>query len=287
VPPHFDGQPTRMSATASEPGKFEGPREHLYYPAPTGSVFATPGQNVHVHLPFYGMVALSIDGTPIEVECGAHVVRHRAMAMWVKDAYFHTPNTRYVCVCVNPLHRDFRAFTQLSSPHMMPLDDAAYASFTPAMEKALTGNITYEETSKLFDGVMATTRALIPPPPPLDERAELFMRLLWADPRCSIAALAKHLNLSYHRTSHLFVEAVGLPVRTFQLWQKLYRSGAPLRAGASLTEAAHTAGFVDSAHFSRAFHTAFGRCPTEMFRTRSIRFFVPEAFDNPTVDRGQ
>jgi AraC-like DNA-binding protein len=69
------------------------------------------------------------------------------------------------------------------------------------------------------------------------------------------------------------------------LWQKLYRAGAPLLAGASLTEAAHAAGFVDSAHYSRAFQTAYGRCPTDMFRIRRTVVFYDNAFRSETVAR--
>jgi methylphosphotriester-DNA--protein-cysteine methyltransferase len=91
--------------------------------------------------------------------------------------------------------------------------------------------------------------------------------------------------LSYHRTSHFFAETVGVSIRTYQLWQKLYKAGAPLIAGASLTDAAHAAGFVDSAHYSRAFQTAFGRCPTKMFKTRHTTVFFSNAFrDVPMFD---
>ena len=39
------------------------------------------------------------------------------------------------------------------------------------------------------------------------------------------------------------------------------------RGGASLTEAAHAAGFASSAHFSTAFRDMFGMTPSELVRT--------------------
>ena len=39
------------------------------------------------------------------------------------------------------------------------------------------------------------------------------------------------------------------------------------RHGASLTEAAHAAGFASSAHFSTAFRDMFGMTPSELVRT--------------------
>lgn len=64
--------------------------------------------------------------------------------------------------------------------------------------------------------------------------------------------------LSESRFSHLFVEQVGLPFRTFMLWRRLTRAVEQLAAGQRLTEAAHMAGFADSAHFSRTFQRMFG-----------------------------
>jgi len=253
-------------------------RENLYFPCTTGSVLATSGTVVHVHLPFYGCVVISLDGSPIEIEIGPTVVRHQAMALWAKDALFNAPRTPFLCVNVNPLHHDFRAFTQLPRPHVLPLERSAYASFDPAMSRALDGDMSFEAALDLYRGVMTVTRGFLPRPASLDERGQILMNMLWQQPRASIAELAEVLNLSYHRTSHLFAEAVGLPVRTYQLWQKLYKAAAPLNAGASLTDAAHAAGFVDSAHYSRAFQTAYGRCPTDMFRRRSITMYRPESF---------
>lgn len=64
--------------------------------------------------------------------------------------------------------------------------------------------------------------------------------------------------LSESRFSHLFVEEVGLPFRTFLLWRRMSRAVSLLSSGNSLTEAAHDAGFADSAHFSRTFLRMFG-----------------------------
>jgi AraC-like DNA-binding protein len=57
---------------------------------------------------------------------------------------------------------------------------------------------------------------------------------------------------------HLFVEQTGLPFRTYLLWLRLTKAVAVFAGGGSLTEAAHEAGFSDSAHFSRTFRRMFG-----------------------------
>jgi len=70
--------------------------------------------------------------------------------------------------------------------------------------------------------------------------------------------VAKLIHLSPGRTRHLFVEQTGLPFRTYLLWLRLERAVEMFAGGASLTQAAHEAGFADSAHLSRTFRRMFG-----------------------------
>jgi AraC family transcriptional regulator len=84
------------------------------------------------------------------------------------------------------------------------------------------------------------------------------------DGRLSISDAASHIGLSVDRMSHLFVEQTGLPFRTYLLWLRLTRAVERYAAGASLTEAAHDAGFADSAHLSRTFRRMFGVAAAEL-----------------------
>jgi AraC-like DNA-binding protein len=74
----------------------------------------------------------------------------------------------------------------------------------------------------------------------------------------TLAAAAKSVGLSPGRVRHLFVEQTGLPFRTYLLWLRIVKAVGAFAGGASLTEAAHEAGFADSAHFSRTFRRMFG-----------------------------
>ena len=259
------------------------PTERVYYPSKAGYVFATTDSTSHVQLPFYGIIVLSYDGQPIRATLGDRCVEAPASAVWAKDVHFDVRQQNYIAVGVNPLSHLFRAFTKIEAPHVLPLELDRYTQLRPLMKQAADGTIDHRNALELFNGVLDVTRRSLPLMPSLDERAQRLMKTLWDKPRCSLAELAQVLSLSYHRTSHVFVEAVGIPVRTYQLWQKLYRASAPLLAGMSLTDAAHIAGFSDSAHYSRAFQTAYGRCLTEMFRTRHIEFFRPDEFSEAAV----
>jgi AraC-like DNA-binding protein len=78
------------------------------------------------------------------------------------------------------------------------------------------------------------------------------------DQPVSLSEVARLIHLSPGRARHLFVEQTGLPFRTYLLWLRLVRAVEIFAGGASLTEAAHGAGFADSAHLSRTFRRMFG-----------------------------
>lgn len=78
------------------------------------------------------------------------------------------------------------------------------------------------------------------------------------DGAVKLASAAGIACLSPSRARHLFAEETGLPFKAFVLWLRLERAVACYAAGHSLTEAAHLAGFADSAHLSRTFRKTFG-----------------------------
>jgi len=80
----------------------------------------------------------------------------------------------------------------------------------------------------------------------------------------SLSDAASIANLSAGRLRHLFVEQTGLPFKTYLLWLRLTRAVQCFAAGKSLTEAAHEAGFSDSAHLSRTFRRMFGVAPASL-----------------------
>lgn len=91
----------------------------------------------------------------------------------------------------------------------------------------------------------------------------------------TLPSAASCVSLSDSRARHLFVAQTGLPFKTYVLWLRLERAVALYAKGKSLTDAAHEAGFADSAHFSRTFKRTFGlpgaglRLYQEQFISRS------------------
>ncbi len=73
--------------------------------------------------------------------------------------------------------------------------------------------------------------------------------------------VAKSVGLSLSRFLHWFTDTLGLPFRAYVRWLRLQAAVRTLAQGSNLTEAAHFAGFADSAHLSRTFVSAFGITP--------------------------
>ena len=80
----------------------------------------------------------------------------------------------------------------------------------------------------------------------------------------SLKTLAGISGLSQSRFMHVFTESTGVPLRPYVLWLRLQRACCDLMAGASVTAAAHSAGFSDAAHLTRTFRRMLGLTPTDL-----------------------
>lgn len=79
-----------------------------------------------------------------------------------------------------------------------------------------------------------------------------------------LADAAAVAGLSPDRLRHVFVRHTGLPFRSYVRWLRLLKAVEAFSHGESLTDAAHQAGFADSAHFSRTFRRTFGVAAAEL-----------------------
>jgi len=84
--------------------------------------------------------------------------------------------------------------------------------------------------------------------------------------KVAVADLAREACLSESRLRHLFTEQIGIPLRRHILWVRLMTAVQFAVQGASLTEAAHSAGFSDSAHLSRTYRRMYGITLSEVVK---------------------
>jgi AraC-like DNA-binding protein len=80
----------------------------------------------------------------------------------------------------------------------------------------------------------------------------------------SLKTLAGISGLSQSHFMHIFTKSVGVPLRPYILWLRLQRAACDLIDGATVTSAAHSAGFSDGAHLTRTFRRMLGLTPTDL-----------------------
>ncbi|WP_435070034.1 helix-turn-helix transcriptional regulator [Amycolatopsis thermoflava] len=90
------------------------------------------------------------------------------------------------------------------------------------------------------------------------------------DATVRLTEVAGVAGISASRLGHLFRDEIGLPFRAYVRWARLQRAIEHARTGATLTDAAHAAGFADSAHLTRVCHDMFGLAPSAL--TRGVRW---------------
>lgn len=102
--------------------------------------------------------------------------------------------------------------------------------------------------------------------PRMDRRIEASLARLRSDPSLAhrVSEHAAQAGLSVSQFQRLFTQSTGLPWRRWRLWQRTSSAVRDIIAGASLTEAAHTAGFSSGAHFSDTFKAMFGMPPSNL-----------------------
>jgi AraC family transcriptional regulator len=84
------------------------------------------------------------------------------------------------------------------------------------------------------------------------------------DAPLTLEQVAAAAFLSPSRFRHLFVEETGMALRPYILWRRFLRVWELLTAGASLSAAAHAAGFADAAHLTRTSRRMFGLPPSAL-----------------------
>jgi AraC-like DNA-binding protein len=98
----------------------------------------------------------------------------------------------------------------------------------------------------------------------LDKRLVRALEYIQANVRdsLSLGEVASAVALSESHFRHLFVAETGSSFRAYVLWLRINLAIDAAMAGASWTDAAHEAGFADSAHLTRTHKRMFGIEPT-------------------------
>lgn len=174
-----------------------------------------------------------------------------------------------IVIFVEPESRTGRKLAQLlfSADHLVELDPqllSGASHLAATFEDDLSLDDLLRNGRELVDRLVQTETT--PEPDPRIERIINYAIHHIEEP-LTLASASAGVFLSPSRLRHLFVEQTGVAFKTYILWLRLVRAVQVYSEGkVSLTEAAHSAGFADSAHFSRAFKRTFGSPATTLTR---------------------
>jgi len=248
-------------------------RAHLYVPQAMHSayIFATCTLG-KLTACCHASIVLSPNTASFDLSSGGFRRSFGAVAIRpLTPSKIHTVDAPLVTLRLEPTHEYFRAFRALSRPGVLAIDRSRFSSLDVELRAAMRGDLPLETVAPLIDRILAIVAPQLPENPPQDDRMLKVCESIRSHPDISLEEIAAEIGVSYDRASHLFTRAVGLPFRSYRLWYKLRQSGQLLKAGETLTMAAHVAGFADSAHLCRTYQKLFGYPPSYYFDRRLVK----------------
>lgn len=165
---------------------------------------------------------------------------------------------------IDPSHPRFPHFRTIDSSGVQRLNRDAFRKFDIPLHLAYRGELSIDDAAILAEQLLDTALACLPAVKPLDPRVLEVMALLKANPRYPLRHLAGAVGLSYYRLSHLFLDEMGISLRSFHLWRKVH-TATRLLGQMSIVEAARMAGFTDGSHLSHAFRQLHAVSPSYFF----------------------
>ena len=244
-------------------------KDHLYI-LERGHLFSTPSVAARFTLRFYVMIVIDAKGGEILLEASDGTVL-RASAMVARpsaERVVSAHDAQLIALLVNPLHPLFPSFRAIGKGGAMPLEHGAFLACLPGMQAAYRGELDIVQAAALYEQVIEITARQLPPPRARrGARGQAELAEWLANPVESLDQLADRVGVSSDRMSKLFLDVVGLPMRSYHLWRKTHRVAILFSQGLSLTEIAHEAGFTDSAHMCHMFQEVFGGPPSHFLRS--------------------
>ncbi|WP_234018255.1 AraC family transcriptional regulator [Streptomyces sp. ATexAB-D23] len=182
----------------------------------------------------------------------------------VRHALHAGPSARATMLYLDPSSSAGRRLTaHLTGPHHDRVEQweaAARALLPPAGLRATdpTGDPA-RDPATLVRGWSTPSRG---GHPALQHAVQALPQLLHGPVR--LTGLAGTAGISASRLGHLFTTELALPFPAYLRWARLRRAIELAADGASLTQAAHGAGFVDSSHLTRVTREMFGLAPSQL-----------------------
>lgn len=169
-------------------------------------------------------------------------------------------------VFVEPETVEGRALCERFSEDISTLPEPERQAMAQRLHAAYKSGGTAEAMIEAARGAIAILAGTSGPSAPVDARVQKAIARIRERIHAgvSLAEAAGAAALSPGRFRHLFVQETGSTFRAYVLWLRLNVAIEEAMAGRSWTDAAHAAGFADSAHLSRTFRRMLGLNPSAL-----------------------
>lgn len=236
-----------------------------------GFVFASDGVVTTPTERFTAMLLIAAGDKEFDVGICGHT--HRQGAAVIKPFVTRSLDANrvpFVSLGISPTHPRYRKFSMLPEPGCLALPRTLFVNQQAGLQRLLRRELDLAQAIRLFNECVDAAAASLPQPKPLDPRIARVIEWLNTDPAQGMEALAERACVSYYRLSHLFTQEMGVSLRQYQSSFKVIVAVRMLGEGMSLTDAAHAAGFSDSAHLSRVWTKAFGAPPSYFLHNDAV-----------------
>lgn len=246
--------------------------DHVYVPHMNASIYSSPCIVASVTTPFDVFMGITACRQSFSINSGGQTVEGNALVHGPRERFLHARGVKLICVQLDPFHPSYRLMRR--QPVALSLDRDALTPFDDHLNAAYEGTLSLSDSQDLYNAALAELTRRMPALPELDRRVKNVMHLLYDNPRLAVEELASKNQLSYDRMSHLFMDELGISIRSFQVWVKLNRALNGVHYGVSLIELARKAGFSDAAHLSRVYKQVYGAPPSYFYFSGNVKLMA-------------
>jgi AraC-like DNA-binding protein len=218
-------------------------------------------------------------GSPLDFECnGQRLVSHSALLPAGVRLHLE-PHGQTVAVCyLDPFGEDFSRLSEhFERGQNGLLSNARNEELLISRLRSLQQNCSGPEQAAEVLEQLINPLQLAQSEYQTDPRIVRTVELIKSDVSSNLTAeyLAQQAGISVPRLTQLFRENLGIPMRRYRQWHRLFVAAKLVAKGMSLTSASIEAGFTDSSHFCNTFRTIIGMKPTAIFgNPQQIRLFT-------------
>lgn len=247
------------------------PADHVYH-APGGFLYTSLRIRSPRTVRSSAVLLVSANGVPFELEGPQGVLRSTAALVRPLVARgLQAQGVALVSANVHPTHAAYLMLAQGEQTPIQALPREAFAPQDAALRRAVAGDLARAEGVALLEALIAASRPLLAPPPPEHPLRPALLAWLRRHPQATLGELAAGVGVSYHRMSHLFTEAMGIPFRGWSSFERLVRAARRFEQAGTLTGIAHDSGYTDSAHLSRTWQRVYGLTPSFVRSGNSVQ----------------